>query len=231
MTYMIEKEITTAIISDIHFGAGSPTKLFDELRFFLSYLQDLPSLDLIVIDGDYFDSKLYVQSTATKLAVYFMNLLVHTAKMKQAKIRIVYGTESHDAMQYRIFSYYETDTSLDFRVIYKVTEEEIFDDVYALYLPEEYVLDKKEYYMDFLNNKKKYDFVFDEKIKNQQLTLVGNFKVRMKNIEDIKREYVCLTDEIFGSIGECLMVFKEYIKDKEVMEEFENDIKEVLKNE
>ena len=38
-------------------------------------------------------------------------------------------------------------------------------------------------------------------------------------------------DDTFGSIGECLIVFKEYIKDKEVMEEFENDIKEVLENE
>lgn len=201
---MIEKEITTAIISDIHFGAGSPTKLFDELRFFLSYLQDLPSLDLIVIDGDYFDSKLYVQSTATKLAVYFMNLLVHTAKMKQAKIRIVYGTESHDAMQYSIFSYYETDTSLDFRVIYKVTEEEIFDDVYALYLPEEYVLDKKEYYMDFLNNKKKYDFVFGHGVIKEGMRMIHSAKT-----EEIKRlkpatfslsdfEYCCKGKVYFG---------------------------------
>lgn len=44
-------------------------------------------------------------------------------------------------------------------------------------------------------------------------------------------EYVYLTDDIFGSITECLMAFKEYIKDEEIMKEFENDIKEVLKNE
>ena len=44
-------------------------------------------------------------------------------------------------------------------------------------------------------------------------------------------EYVCLTDDIFGSITECLMAFKEYIKDEEIMKEFEEDIKEVLKNE
>ena len=47
--------------------------------------------------------------------------------------------------------------------------------------------------------------------------------------ENIKREYVCLTDEIFGSISECLEEFKSIIADKEVMEEFENDIKNVLK--
>lgn len=47
----------------------------------------------------------------------------------------------------------------------------------------------------------------------------------------IDSEYVCLTDDIFGSISECLEEFKSIIADKEVMEEFENDIKEVLENE
>lgn len=44
--------------------------------------------------------------------------------------------------------------------------------------------------------------------------------------ENIKRKYVCLTDEIFGSIGECLKTFKEYIKDKKIMGEFEKQLKE-----
>lgn len=198
------KDITTVIISDIHFGASSPTKLFEELKFFLYYIQDLPSLDLIVIDGDYFHSKLYVQSTATKLAVYFMNLLVHTAKMKHAKIRIVYGTESHDAMQYSIFSYYETDTSIDFNIVYKASEEEIFDGVYVLYLPEEYILDKKEYYAEFLNNKKKYDFIFGHGVIKEGMRMIQSTKSeetkRLKpatfSLSDF--EYCCKGKVYFG---------------------------------
>lgn len=170
------KEITTAIISDIHFGASSPIKLFEELRFFISYIQSLSSLDLIVIDGDYFDSKLYVQSNATKLAVYFMNLLITTAKMKNTKIRIVYGTESHDAMQYNIFSMYETDSNCDFRIIYKVEEEEIFQDVWVLYLPEEYIHDKHQYYDEYLMKKNRYDYIFGHGVIKEGMTMVSRNK-------------------------------------------------------
>lgn len=48
-----------------------------------------------------------------------------------------------------------------------------------------------------------------------------------KSDNNISSEYVCLTDDIFGSISECLATFKEYIKDKEVMKEFEEEVKEV----
>lgn len=179
---MTSKDITTVIISDIHFGASSPTKLFDELNFFLTYIETLPSLDLIVIDGDYFHAKLYAQSDAIRLAIYFMDLIVGIAKVKDAKIRIVYGTESHDAMQYGVFLSHETNLDVDFKIIYKVTEEEIFENVHVLYLPEEYILDKKEYYSAVLGNEKKYDFIFGHGVIKEGMRMIHSNKK-----EEVKR--------------------------------------------
>ena len=56
------------------------------------------------------------------------------------------------------------------------------------------------------------------------------FFTKSKSGRDIDSEYVMFTDEVFGSIRECLASFKEYIKDEEFMKEFEEEVKEVLKN-
>lgn len=201
---MKNKEITTVVISDIHFGASSPTRLFDELKFFIDYIRELPSLDLIVVDGDYFHAKSYAQTDAIKLAMLFMSTLTDIAKSKKSKIRIVYGTESHDAMQYGLFLSYEINFDLDFRIIYEVTEEEIFENVHVLYLPEEYVMDKKEYYSEFLNNKKKYDFVFGHGVIKEGMRMIhSNKKDEVKRLKPATFtvsdfEYCCKGKVYFG---------------------------------
>lgn len=201
---MSKKQITTAVISDIHFGASSPTRLFDELKFFLNYIKDLQSLDLIVIDGDYFHAKSYAQTDSIKLAIYFMDLLIEVAKSKHAKIRIVYGTESHDAMQYGVFLPHEINPDIDFKIIYKVMEEEIFENVYVLYLPEEYILDKKEYYSEFLNNKNKYDFIFGHGVIKEGMRMIhSNKKEEVKRLKPATFtvsdfEYCCKGKVYFG---------------------------------
>ena len=59
----------------------------------------------------------------------------------------------------------------------------------------------------------------------------GNLVLDMNNWFEIdfitnNGKYVCLTDDVFGSISECLTTFEELIKDNELMKEFEKDIKE-----
>ena len=102
------------------------------------------------------------------------------------------------------------------------------------YINKEKEIETRNYY-DIIRYYVKNNEEYEKAVDNGNLVLDLNnwFEIEFytKAEENIKREYICLTDEIFGSIAECLMVFKEYIKDKKVMEEFENDIKEVLENE
>ena len=58
------------------------------------------------------------------------------------------GTRSHDKDQLEIFEiekkYLEDD--IDMKIFRTVSSEKIFDDLEVLYVPEEYVSDKDEYY-------------------------------------------------------------------------------------
>lgn len=155
------------VISDIHFGATDPIQLNRELyEIFLKYLTNMKSLDFIIIDGDYFDHKLYLNEKVSAYAAGFMNSLIRIAESYKCPIRIVYGTDSHEVNQYGIFYDYIMNDSKDFKVIKTVEEEELLPNMKVLYLPEEYILDKKDYYKDYLYSDKKYDYIFGHGIVN-----------------------------------------------------------------
>lgn len=92
-----------------------------------------------------------------------------------------------------------------------------------------------ENYYNIINYYIKNNEEYQKAVDNGSLILDLNnwFEIEFytKAEEDIRREYICLTDEIFGSISEGLTMFKEYIKDEKVVKEFEEDIKEVINNE
>lgn len=158
------------VISDIHFGAFSPDILYNELNeIFLKYLDSMKKIDFIVIDGDYFDHKIYLNEKISKYSMEFMDRIVNLAKDHHCPIRIVYGTESHEANQYNIFSIYNDD-NVDFKVIYTVEEEELLPNLKVLYIPEEHVYSKKEHYGSFLDNKEKYDYVFGHGVIQEVMT-------------------------------------------------------------
>lgn len=158
-------------ISDIHFGATDSSILLKELsEYFLSYLNRIKKIDFIIITGDYFDHKLYLKEKSSNDALSFMDKIVNISRDNKCPIRLIYGTESHEVDQYKIFSIYEKDDSIDFKIIYKVEEEELLKDLNILYVPEEYVYSKKEYYKYFLSNKDKYDYVFGHGIIQEVMT-------------------------------------------------------------
>ena len=70
----------------------------------------------------------------------------------------MYGTESHECNQYDILSLLKIYDKI--RVIKQVTEEELLPGLNVLYLPEEHILDKKEYYKEFFEEDQKYDYIF-----------------------------------------------------------------------
>jgi hypothetical protein len=89
------------------------------------------------------------------------------------KIRLVYGTESHECNQYSIISKLSTTKNIDIKVIKYVEEEELLPDLNVLYLPEEHIRDKHEYYKEYLSNTKKYDYIFGHGIIREAMTVAA----------------------------------------------------------
>ena len=148
------------VISDIHFDALNSKKLYDELnKYFLNKIRkyEKNELDLVVLAGDFYDHKVSLNSEASKFSIEFLNKLVNLARIKNFSIRILKGTKNHDLDQLNNFLYLQEKKSIDLRIINTVTSE-TFKDVDILYLPEQYMEDKKEFYKNFFN--KKYDLCF-----------------------------------------------------------------------
>ena len=153
---------TTAVISDIHFGAISPDQLYIELKEqFLKFI-DTHYIDMVVIAGDFYNSILSLNSYSAIKSFSFINELVFICENKGVKyIRIIEGTLSHDNFQILNFRMHESNDKVDFKIITKVESEVLCNGIKILYIPEEYMEDMKEFYKDFINVPKKYyDFIF-----------------------------------------------------------------------
>lgn len=199
-------KLNGVIISDIHFGVIDDIRLIHELNdVFINELNKMEKLDYIIFNGDYYDTKLFLNSRTSDIAFNFMVKIIDIAKIKRSKIRIIYGTESHDSNQYNIFNIYENNPDIDFRVIYTVEEEELFPNFYVLYLPEEYMKNKKDFYKDYFSNKNKYNYIFGHGIiKEAMSNIVRNIetkdssrpKVPIFNTSEL--DYICKGLCFFG---------------------------------
>lgn len=151
---------TGVVISDIHIGAFSCEKLYEEFKeYFIGYINTLKKLDYIIICGDYFDHKLYLSDVASKYAhLMLQDMIGCFPDKKDVKIRFVYGTESHENNQYDALLAECKD--LDIKVIKYVAEEELFPEMLVLYVPEEHIVSKEEYYKDYFQKLDYYTYVF-----------------------------------------------------------------------
>lgn len=159
------------VISDIHFGVIDPDTLKKELlEIFIYHLENMKKINFIIFTGDYFDHKIYLNERTSDYALAFMDKIVSIAKKHQCPIRLIYGTESHEVGQYNIFSVYEDANDIDFKVIRTVQDEELLQGLHVLYVPEEYVFSKKEYYGEYFNEENKYDYVFGHGVIQEVMT-------------------------------------------------------------
>ena len=171
------------IISDIHVGSFDVEKLYEEYEnIFIKYILDNKEPDFIIITGDFFHSKFFLNDKKSLYAYKMLKRLCDVCN--NTKIRIVYGTESHECNQYEILNIMSLHK--DIKVIKYVESEELFENLNVLYIPEEVMLDKKEYYKDyFIDNK--YDYVFGHGIIQEVMTDA----VRHMNMSKVnKRERV-----------------------------------------
>lgn len=195
------------VVSDEHFGVMDSKKLIREhTEILFQYMKTMKSLDFIIITGDFFDHNLYLNDEATAYAVLCMKNFIYFAKKFHAKIRIVYGTESHECGQYKIFKSYEEDSDIDFKVIYHVMEEELLPDMNVLYVPEEYIYSKSDYYEEFLKKKSYYDYIFghgviqeamSNAVKNMKSTKT-NTRAKVPVFNSAELSYACKGKVYFG---------------------------------
>lgn len=193
-------------IADIHFGAvDSSEKLYRQLEInFLKFIDELPLLHMVVINGDYFDYNLSpFNSKHVKFSLKFMRQLTKRAKKRGFKIRMIKGTSSHDGTQFQNFYDYETDEDLDFRVIEKVEEEDVFPNLKVLYIPEEYIKNKEGYYKEFFKKEDCYDMVFGHGM-FEEIAYIPNSgenhisKAPLFNYSEMN--YICKGPILFGHI-------------------------------
>lgn len=193
-------------IADIHFGAiDSSERLYEQLKdVFFKFIDDLPLLHMVVINGDYFDHNLSsFNSKHVKYSLKFMRNLIKRAKKKKFKIRVIQGTESHECFQLQNFYDYETEDDLDFRIIEKVEDEKIFPNLNTLYIPEEYMKDKKQYYQKYFQKKDNYDLVFGHGLFEEISYIPNNGEIQLSkapvfNCSEIEK--ICKGPAIFGHI-------------------------------
>jgi len=94
------------------------------------------------------------------LAINVMTYLIRACVKNKTKIRIVYGTAGHEMEQYRLFNYHFTSSKVDVKLFTTVTEERINKDTTILYVPEEYIFNKHDFYKESLYSNKKYNYIF-----------------------------------------------------------------------
>lgn len=193
------------VIGDIHQGVTGDDRIHNELtEVFFYHLENMDKLDFIIINGDYFDSKMYLNDSSSIHAINDMGRAIEIAKFRNAKVRVVYGTDSHDDDQYKVFLSYLLDKDIDFKIIYTVEEEELFPDFHVLYIPEEHIYDKKDYYKEYFDKENYYDFVFGHGVIQEVMTYVkrdtGKKSERLKVpvFTSAELEYICKGYVIFN---------------------------------
>lgn len=174
------KPLTGLVLADLHIGAMPVNQTLKEINFLKSWLHG-KSFSFIIVAGDYFDRKLYSYEEYIAIAnELFITLIDHCDKL-----RMIQGTKSHDNDQYNIFEQFENNSTLlnliktevDFKIINTVTEEDLYENLKVLYIPEEYVYDKKEYYKKAFSEEGRYDYVFGHGIIQEAMTnAVRNMK-------------------------------------------------------
>ena len=169
MRILLMGDIHIGSIRDVNYVYNIITDIFDkELRF--------KKCDAVIITGDLFDRLFKVNEVYTSLSINIMSYLIRICKKNKTKIRLIYGTESHEMSQYALFNYHFNNQSNDIRLINTVSEEELFPNVNVLYLPEEYISNKAEYYKDYLYSNKKYNYIFGHGIIAEGMSMINEVK-------------------------------------------------------
>lgn len=134
--------------ADFHWGAMDADKQYEENRFITDYIKE-NDIDLFVIAGDWWNSRLLVNSRAAIMANKVMHEYFDLSIEKDFKLRLIDGTRSHDYDQNNIFI--PMADGDHFEIIKQNTYEETLPGLKCLYCPDENMTNE-EYFNTYSNN-------------------------------------------------------------------------------
>ena len=153
-----------AAIADVHIGNKAIS--WKEYKYQLKKgviekLEQMTFLDMIVLCGDTLHCQVSMNSDYASVFFWFIGKIVKIAKKKNAIVRVIKGTRSHDLDQLDTIKFYEDDPEIDFKVIDDYMVETI-DGLNYAYIAENYIdQSPKDYYSEIFNKPKKYfDMIF-----------------------------------------------------------------------
>lgn len=141
-------------------------------------IEKIEEFDVLFIAGDYFHKKISANSDHMKAAMQVIFRLITICAERDAKLRIIKGTESHDNKQLDVFEELVGRVSCDFRVFQTLAEEQLFPNFKVLYIPEEYKVGK-EYYEPYLSEEDKYDMIV-----GHGMTDIATFVAKVQESEE-----------------------------------------------
>lgn len=118
--------------ADFHWGVMDADKQYNESQFILDYL-NTHDCDLFVVCGDYFDHRLLMNSKSAFNSIKLMDEIKTISKIKNFKIVMFDGTESHDYDQLEIFRSFEDESFIIYR---ETTFAETLPGLSCMYAPD-----------------------------------------------------------------------------------------------
>lgn len=180
------------LLADVHIGAIKDTAyVYNVLTEIIEKEVIFNKCDAVIILGDYVDRLFKVNEDYVSCAINVMSYLVRACGPRGTKIRIVYGTESHEMNQYNLFNYHFTSTDVDMKLIETATEEELFPGVNVLYIPEEYMHDKRKFYKRFLDSGKRYNYIFGHGVIEEGMPMMALFGGAKSDEKQVPRFKSC----------------------------------------
>ena len=153
-------------IPDCHWGSIDPVEQCKSLEFILEFIKQSEKsgihIDLLVMAGDYFDSKLPLNSREAILSIQWFHELLDVCLENNTRVRLFQGTLDHDNDQLNAFKSLENMTNQErpdlygedlppfFRLFLKTTSEETLPGLKCIYCPDETV-ETSEYEELYLN--------------------------------------------------------------------------------
>lgn len=187
------------VIGDIHFGYYPAELLYKEFKLVINNITK--DIDVVFIAGDYFDNKLSLSSKHSIYAIKTFCDILDKCEQTNTKLRMIRGTASHDPENQLVnLSSIAKSSKVDFKLYLTVGEEELFPDFNVLYVPEEYMENKDEYYKEFFN--KKYQCIIGHGM-FEETNYVTNKTLNMKKYPVFNSafiEKICDGPIIFGHI-------------------------------
>lgn len=142
--------INMLIIADLHWGVMDAKLQSTQYEFILDTIKVMSNnIDLVTIAGDYWDSRMFLNSASTINGINWMHKLLKTCQENNiSKVRMIRGTLEHDNDQLETFRCLEDGDF--FRIFIENTVEEI-NGIKIMYCPEEN-MSHVEYAKKYIDN-------------------------------------------------------------------------------